>query len=202
MEEEGNPGVVPRPALPKAWPAVAVVASTIVVAGVLIAMAIVTPPRPAHETSQQPLALTSQAPRPRQGTSQQPVPPAQALLRRESAARREAERPPPGPAAPSIPPPPPSESPLTSRVSPPVASIRGKVFAANAVSTPDFVAMDIGRDEGVSPGMRFEVVRRSQRIAVVQVEVVKPTFCAARIVERTAVSIQKGDSVRLVTGPR
>lgn len=186
-----------------------VIVWAVLAAGLVIAVVIATTPE-LPKTGQEPPAIGSaQSPatgrEPRPPIPQRPEPQSHRLTRPEAPDPREvAQAPhapaaPPSLAAPSRAPRTPPQPRRSSRVSAPAAAIRGKVFVADASSTPDFVALDVGRGQGVSPGMRFGVLRRGRRIAVVQVEAATPDFCAARIVERTGRPIQKGDSVRLLT---
>jgi hypothetical protein len=83
---------------------------------------------------------------------------------------------------------------------PPPEGIRGTVLVVDE-KTPDAIVLDLGHDQAVRPGYRFEVLRDGHRIAVLHAESVQPSLTVARIVERTAEAIREGDIVRLIPEP-
>ena len=84
--------------------------------------------------------------------------------------------------------------------------IMGRVLSAPRLAEPelaDFVALDIGSNQGVSRHMRFEVLRAGERIAVVRTESVRNLFSTARVIEGRAHLIRRGQPVRsLPSAPR
>jgi hypothetical protein len=79
----------------------------------------------------------------------------------------------------------------------PSQGIQASVLVVDT-QTPDAVVLDVGRDQGVWPGLRFQVLRDGQPIAVVQADKVQPTLTVARIVQPGAQAIHEGDAARSI----
>jgi len=84
---------------------------------------------------------------------------------------------------------------------PPPGGIRGTVLVVDA-EAPDAVVLDVGRDDAVRRGLRFEVVRADQTIAILEADRVEPTLTVARVVERRGDAVQEGDAVRSLPQPK
>ncbi|MFW6162238.1 MAG: HEAT repeat domain-containing protein [Planctomycetota bacterium] len=82
----------------------------------------------------------------------------------------------------------------------PPEGIRGEILVVDP-RTPDAVVLSVGRDQSVSPALRFEVLRDGERIAVVEADRVQPTLTIARIVGKTDAAVREGDAVRSLPEP-
>jgi HEAT repeat protein len=85
---------------------------------------------------------------------------------------------------------------IESRPLPP-EGIEGTVLVVDP-RTPDSVVLDVGREQRVRRGLRFEVRRDDDVIAVIRAEKIEPTLTVATVVERRAGDIREGDAVHSI----
>jgi hypothetical protein len=79
----------------------------------------------------------------------------------------------------------------------PPEGIEGTVLVVDP-RTPDSVVLDVGREQRVRRGLRFEVRRDDEVIAVIRADKIEPTLTVATVVERRAGDIREGDAVHSV----
>jgi len=66
------------------------------------------------------------------------------------------------------------------------------------------VVLDVGRDQTVRPGQRFQVLRDGKAIAILEAAKVEPTLTVARILDRRKDAkdeIREGDAIRSAPNP-
>jgi hypothetical protein len=86
---------------------------------------------------------------------------------------------------------------------PPPDGVRGSVLVVDP-KTPDTVVLDVGRDQTVRPGQRFQVLRDGKAIAILEAAKVEPTLTVARILDRRKDAkdeIREGDAIRSAANP-